>query len=326
MSESAAHRAAERSARSTRSTTRRSLLVASDRISTFDVVLATTIPDKGRVLTGLSAFWFARTRAIVPNHLLELGDGRSHHDLPPARDAPGRVRRARLSRRAPAGRTTARPVASAATRFRRARGVGASARADRHPGDQGGRGSRREHRRGAGAQRSAGRGATREARRRARALPLRVGARRVARNPPRRHEVRVRRCAGRRRRPRRRGDDAGLVALLARGGVRAGRRRSRRSTSSSCATGASRLAGTRKPRPGAARRCRRGDACALRRRVRAADRDRLRGLRRPTRRSCCEGDRARPSQGRDPRPAGRRRPAFAAEARVRRRDAPASDA
>jgi phosphoribosylaminoimidazole-succinocarboxamide synthase len=49
-------------------------LVASDRISTFDVVLPTPIPDKGRVLTGLSAFWFARTRGIVPNHLLRLGD------------------------------------------------------------------------------------------------------------------------------------------------------------------------------------------------------------------------------------------------------------
>ena len=54
------------------------LLVASDRISTFDVVLPTEIPDKGRVLTGLSAFWFARTREIVPNHLLALrADGRS---------------------------------------------------------------------------------------------------------------------------------------------------------------------------------------------------------------------------------------------------------
>jgi phosphoribosylaminoimidazole-succinocarboxamide synthase len=49
-------------------------LVASDRISTFDVVLPTPIPDKGRVLTGLSAFWFGRTRAIVPNHLVSLGD------------------------------------------------------------------------------------------------------------------------------------------------------------------------------------------------------------------------------------------------------------
>jgi phosphoribosylaminoimidazole-succinocarboxamide synthase len=56
----------------------RLLLVASDRISTFDVVLPTEIPDKGRVLTGLSAFWFARTRQIVPNHLLGVGDdGRS---------------------------------------------------------------------------------------------------------------------------------------------------------------------------------------------------------------------------------------------------------
>jgi phosphoribosylaminoimidazole-succinocarboxamide synthase len=56
----------------------RLLLVASDRISTFDVVLPTPIPDKGRVLTGLSAFWFARTADIVPNHLLALRpDGRS---------------------------------------------------------------------------------------------------------------------------------------------------------------------------------------------------------------------------------------------------------
>jgi len=56
----------------------RLLLIASDRISTFDVILPTPIPDKGRVLTGMSAFWFARTRSLVPNHLLDLGDdGRS---------------------------------------------------------------------------------------------------------------------------------------------------------------------------------------------------------------------------------------------------------
>jgi len=56
----------------------RLLLVASDRISTFDVVLPTEIPDKGRVLTGLSGFWFARIKHIVPNHLLALrDDGRS---------------------------------------------------------------------------------------------------------------------------------------------------------------------------------------------------------------------------------------------------------
>jgi phosphoribosylaminoimidazole-succinocarboxamide synthase len=56
----------------------RLLLVASDRISTFDVVLPTAIPDKGRVLTGLAAFWFARTGSICANHLLALRpDGRS---------------------------------------------------------------------------------------------------------------------------------------------------------------------------------------------------------------------------------------------------------
>ena len=56
----------------------RLLLVASDRISTFDVVLPSQIPDKGRVLTGLSAFWFARTHAICRNHLLAVRpDGRS---------------------------------------------------------------------------------------------------------------------------------------------------------------------------------------------------------------------------------------------------------
>src|SRR5438270_9635914 len=56
----------------------RLLLVASDRISTFDVILPTPIPDKGRVLTGLSAFWFARTSELVANHLLALrDDGRS---------------------------------------------------------------------------------------------------------------------------------------------------------------------------------------------------------------------------------------------------------
>ncbi len=50
----------------------RLLLVASDRISAFDVVLPTPIPDKGRVLTGLSRFWFRETAGIVSNHLLDV--------------------------------------------------------------------------------------------------------------------------------------------------------------------------------------------------------------------------------------------------------------
>src|SRR3954462_5188993 len=56
----------------------RLLLVASDRISTFDVVLPSEIPDKGRVLTGLAGFWFAGQRDICANPLLALrADGRS---------------------------------------------------------------------------------------------------------------------------------------------------------------------------------------------------------------------------------------------------------
>ena len=47
------------------------LVVATDRLSAFDVVLPTPIPDKGRVLTALSSFWFARTRHIVANHVLD---------------------------------------------------------------------------------------------------------------------------------------------------------------------------------------------------------------------------------------------------------------
>ena len=64
-------------------------LVASDRISAFDVILPTPIPDKGRVLTALSRFWFGETAEIVPNHLLgtdvddipELGDVGSIDEL-----------------------------------------------------------------------------------------------------------------------------------------------------------------------------------------------------------------------------------------------------
>jgi phosphoribosylaminoimidazole-succinocarboxamide synthase len=51
------------------------LLVASDRISTYDAVHPTPIPDKGKVLTGLSAFWFERTADIVPGHMLSVTDG-----------------------------------------------------------------------------------------------------------------------------------------------------------------------------------------------------------------------------------------------------------
>jgi phosphoribosylaminoimidazole-succinocarboxamide synthase len=52
----------------------RLLMVTSDRISTYDVVHPTPIPDKGRVLTGLSVFWFEQTESICPNHLVSFTD------------------------------------------------------------------------------------------------------------------------------------------------------------------------------------------------------------------------------------------------------------
>jgi len=55
------------------------LFVTTDRISAFDVVMANGIPDKGAVLTGLAAFWFGRTRGLVPNHLIST----DVTDLPP---------------------------------------------------------------------------------------------------------------------------------------------------------------------------------------------------------------------------------------------------
>ncbi|MDP9296893.1 MAG: phosphoribosylaminoimidazolesuccinocarboxamide synthase [Actinomycetota bacterium] len=73
------------------------LLSASDRISAFDVVLPTAIPDKGRVLTGLSLFWFSRLSGVVENHLLTA-------DAPqfplPFRDDPDLCGRAMLVKRA----------------------------------------------------------------------------------------------------------------------------------------------------------------------------------------------------------------------------------
>jgi phosphoribosylaminoimidazole-succinocarboxamide synthase len=53
----------------------RLLMVASDRISTYDAVHPTPIPDKGKVLTGLSVFWFEQTKQIVANHLISATDG-----------------------------------------------------------------------------------------------------------------------------------------------------------------------------------------------------------------------------------------------------------
>src|SRR4029077_3501607 len=62
------------------------LLVATDRISAFDYVLGSGIPDKGKVLTQLSAFWFDATRHIVPNQVLETDARRYPAELRPFAD------------------------------------------------------------------------------------------------------------------------------------------------------------------------------------------------------------------------------------------------
>jgi phosphoribosylaminoimidazole-succinocarboxamide synthase len=60
----------------------RLLMVATDRISAFDVVLPNGIPDKGAVLTQLSAFWFEQTASVVPSHFIRLADGTPADGLP----------------------------------------------------------------------------------------------------------------------------------------------------------------------------------------------------------------------------------------------------
>jgi phosphoribosylaminoimidazole-succinocarboxamide synthase len=57
------------------------LLIATDRISAFDYVLGSGIPDKGKVLTQLSAFWFERTRDLIPNHVLTLDVGQYPEEM-----------------------------------------------------------------------------------------------------------------------------------------------------------------------------------------------------------------------------------------------------
>ncbi len=77
------------------------LIVATDRISAFDVVLPTGIPDKGLVLTQLSAFWFELTGDVVPNHFLRLVDGTRIEGVPSdlPRELIGRAMLVRKARR-----------------------------------------------------------------------------------------------------------------------------------------------------------------------------------------------------------------------------------
>jgi phosphoribosylaminoimidazole-succinocarboxamide synthase len=78
----------------------RLLMVATDRISAFDVVMREAIPDKGRVLTQLSAHWFAATRDLLPNHLIEVVWPETELPAPFAAAAPALAGRAMLVRKA----------------------------------------------------------------------------------------------------------------------------------------------------------------------------------------------------------------------------------
>ena len=154
-----------RSASSTTPVTTASLMVTSDRISAFDVVMAEPIPDKGRVLTAMTVYWLEELADLAPSHLVTAdpaglpaeaaalgGDagmadvaGRVHARAPGG-DAPPRVHRARLPGRARRGRSTRPPRTLHGTPAARRPAAGRPApRAAVHAVDQGDRGPRREH-------------------------------------------------------------------------------------------------------------------------------------------------------------------------------------
>ena len=259
----------------------RLLMVASDRISTYDVVHPTPIPDKGKVLTGLSAFWFEQIgRRSCPTTSCRSTDGvpdevrgralavRKLEMLPVECVVRGYITGLGLEG-LPGDRRRSRDRAA-----RRAAGVRAAARADLHAVDEGRRRPRRDDRLRRRpptivGDRDADGAAARRCRSRCTRSPPTHAAR--ARRDPRRHEVRVRPRRRRRAARRRRGADARLVALLAGRRLRARARRSRASTSSTCATGRPAPAGTR------SRRRRRSPTTSSRARARSTSR--------PTRRS-----------------------------------------
>ena len=207
------------------------LMVASDRISTYDVVHPTPIPDKGKVLTGLSVLWFGLTRDLVPNHFVSATDGvpdelrgralrvRRLEMLPVEcvvrgyitgsgwkdYQATGAVSGIELPAGLQESEQLPEPIYTPSTKAEVGHDEAIDFGADRRAGGLGG----------------AGRAAARRLDRR-----LLGGGRARARagRDPRGHEVRVR--AGRRRRAHagRRGLHAGLLALLAGRRVRAGPR------------------------------------------------------------------------------------------------------
>ena len=230
------------------------ILVASDRISIYDVVLPTPIPDKGELLTALSLWWFEQLADLVPNHVISATDV-------PAEFA-GRAIRCRRLDMVPVecvarGYLTGgglqeyeRTGAVSGVPLPRGPGRGVDpARADLHPVDQGaGRASTTS--RSPSTRwwtRSAPETAERAAADHPRRLPARRRDRRRAGHPGRRHQDRAGLGAGRHPGPRRRGAHLRLVAVLAGRVVPAGPRRSSPTTSSTCGTGPPAAAGTSRP-------------------------------------------------------------------------------
>ena len=282
-------------------------MVASDRISTYDVVHPTAIPDKGKVLTGLSVLWFDLTKEIVPNHLISATDGVPN-------EFRGRGLRVKRLRMLPVECVVRGYLSGSGWKDYQATGrvsgielpggparVRAAPRADLHAVDEGRGGPRRGDRLRAGgvARRVAGAGRA-AARRLARGLRAHRRVRARARDHPRRHEVRVRARRGRYADARRRGLHAGLVALLARRPLRGRARAAELRQAVRARLGVRDRVGQGAARADDPGRRRGGDPRALRGRLRAALRRAVLGLAG----SRGEGAGADPAQGRDPRPAG----------------------
>ena len=181
------------------------LIVATDRLSAFDVVFPAGIPDKGLVLTQLSAFWFERTGDIVPNHFIRLVDSTRIDGVPVElpREMIGRAMLVRKAERIdvecvveatspdPAGPTTRRPGDLRQQADGGDRGEPGTAGAHLHTDNQGARGPRHAHHHQAG--RRPGRSPAANAMKvRSLAIPLRPRLRPRARHHHRRHKVRVR--------------------------------------------------------------------------------------------------------------------------------------
>ncbi len=211
------------------------LLVASDRISAFDVILPDPVPDKGRVLTAFSLFWFERTRDLVANHVITANRWEFPEPFAHETFLSGRAMLVRRAEVIPV-ECVARGYLSGSgwKDYVRSGSVcgqalpaglvesARSARADLHADNQGGRGPRPPAH--AGGDRRADRAWARRAAEGAHAHGVRAHRRRCpgTRRHPGRHQVRVR-VLRRRADPHRRGRHARLLALLAGRSVRPGR-------------------------------------------------------------------------------------------------------